>query len=275
MTNLPARLRRHLSYANLMASVAVFVALGGVGYAGHDDQRQQHRQAHVGAGKLKNGTLTSKQVKRTASRQRDRRVDADDRAGAPAPRPRRTTREQRRTPRPAPTRPRARTPPARQHGDQRRNRGPRATHAETATSADPRPPRPAPPRPPARTAPIRRGRRRHPRRPPAQQLQVACPAATALYGGMCWDDDSAPAADWIAASIDLRRRRRPPALAQRADRLHPPPGTQVPGESWSGDVSDVDTLNDEEIILTRDESTTSFKRAPAILGYRCLFYRVN
>ena len=59
MTKLPSRLRRHLSYANVMASVAVFLALGGVGYAAATINGNSIVKQTIGAGKLKKGTLTS------------------------------------------------------------------------------------------------------------------------------------------------------------------------------------------------------------------------
>ncbi len=63
MTNFRVRLRRHLSYANVMASIAVFLALGGVGYAATTINGNAIKKGTVGAGKLKSGTLGSKQVK--------------------------------------------------------------------------------------------------------------------------------------------------------------------------------------------------------------------
>ena len=63
MKTLPSRLRRHLSYANVMASIAVFLAFGGVGYAATNINGNQLVKASVGAGKSKNGTITSTQVK--------------------------------------------------------------------------------------------------------------------------------------------------------------------------------------------------------------------
>jgi hypothetical protein len=66
MTKLRSRLRRHFTYANLMASIAVFVALGGVSYAATSINGNKIIKQTVGAGKLKNGTLTSVQVKANA-----------------------------------------------------------------------------------------------------------------------------------------------------------------------------------------------------------------
>ncbi len=57
------RLRRHLSYANVMATIAVFVVFGGVSYAAAKISGNKLIKGRVGAGKLKNGTMTSAQVK--------------------------------------------------------------------------------------------------------------------------------------------------------------------------------------------------------------------
>ncbi len=66
MTKLSRRLVRHLTYANVMASIAVFVALGGVGYAATSINGNKIIKQSIGAGKLKKGTLTSTQVKQNA-----------------------------------------------------------------------------------------------------------------------------------------------------------------------------------------------------------------
>jgi hypothetical protein len=63
MKTLRSRLRRHLSYANVMASIAVFLAMGGVGYAASTISGNKIVNESVAAKKLKKGTLTSTQVK--------------------------------------------------------------------------------------------------------------------------------------------------------------------------------------------------------------------
>jgi hypothetical protein len=63
MKTLVSRLRSRLTYANVMASIAVFLAFGGVGYAATTLNGKQIVNHSIGAGKLKNGTLTSSQVK--------------------------------------------------------------------------------------------------------------------------------------------------------------------------------------------------------------------
>jgi hypothetical protein len=111
----------------------------------------------------------------------------------------------------------------------------------------------------------------------AEDLIVACPAATVLFGGMCWDADNRPLKNWIAASIDCGKAGgRLPSLSELiayVDQEGPP----VIGEIWTGDVSELDPDPEgDEIVLTRSENATSSARSQSLdLGYRCLFYRVN
>jgi hypothetical protein len=59
-----SRLARKLTYANVMATVAVFLALGGVGYAASKINGKQILKHSIPAGKLKQRTLGSNQVKK-------------------------------------------------------------------------------------------------------------------------------------------------------------------------------------------------------------------
>jgi hypothetical protein len=56
--SIAARLRPHLSYANVMATIAVFLALGGVGYAATALPKNS-----VGAPQIKRGGVASSEVK--------------------------------------------------------------------------------------------------------------------------------------------------------------------------------------------------------------------
>jgi hypothetical protein len=58
-----ARIRSHLSYANVMASIAVFVALGGGAYALAKIGPKQIKKGAVKTGKIHNGAVTAKKVK--------------------------------------------------------------------------------------------------------------------------------------------------------------------------------------------------------------------
>ena len=68
MRTLAFRLRRHLSYANVMATVAVFLALGGVSYAATKINGKNIVKHSIGAGKLKKRTLGSHQMKKNSLR---------------------------------------------------------------------------------------------------------------------------------------------------------------------------------------------------------------
>ena len=57
------RLRHHLSYANVMATIAVFIALGGSSYAALTISGGDLRNRSVPAKKIKRNSLTSKEVR--------------------------------------------------------------------------------------------------------------------------------------------------------------------------------------------------------------------
>jgi hypothetical protein len=247
MTKLPSRLRRHLSYANVMASIAVFFALGGVGYAATTINGSSIVKRTIGAGKLKNGTLGSRQVKKNALTGvviDESTLELVPAAQTAVSATSATTAGSANTAKSAETATHAASADT-------------ATTAATANSAAT-----------ADVADTLEGLT-------AEQLQVSCPANTDLYGGMCWDQTPRPATNWISASVDCGEDGgRLPSLSELiAYVLQPGVAASVP--AWSGDVSDLDTGTGEESILTRTKTTTSFSRAPINLGYRCLFYRTN
>jgi hypothetical protein len=253
VTTLPSRLRRHLTYANVMASIAVFVALGGVGYAATTINGNSIVKRTIGAGKLKDGTLTSKQVKQNALTgsvinesslatvpSAETAVSATSATSAAS----------------AETANSATTAQSTETADH-------ALSADTATSATS-----ADSATTAADADAVGGFT-------AQQLLVACPTDTELYGGMCWDEGPRPAANWIVASSDCGDAGgRLPSLSELIAYVLQP-GTQVSGQHWSGDASDFEVGSGEESALTRGESATAVSHSPVHLGYRCLFYRAN
>lgn len=271
MTKLPSRLRRHLSYANVMASIAVFLAFGGVGYAAVTINGNSIKKQTIGAGKLKKGTLTSQQVKQNAlggsvidesslgtvpsaqtaaSATTAGSANSANTANTAASADKATT---------ATTAKSAETATHAFSADSAET----ATTATTATSATS-----AGSAATAGDADTLGGLT-------AQQLQVSCPSATSLFGGMCWDDVPRPVAGWVTASIDCAEDGgRLPSLSELIAYIAQP-NTQVVAENWSGDASDFDGVGGEEIAFARDESGTSLKRSPITLGYRCLFYRAN
>jgi hypothetical protein len=243
MNRLRSRLVRQLSYANVMASIAVFVALGGVGYAATSINGNDINKRTIGANKLKNGTLTSKQVKQNALT--GSVIDESSLATVPSAQTAvsATTAASATTASSATTAGSATTAVS-------------ATTATTATSATT-----------AGDADTVDGLT-------AKQLQVTCPAETDPYGGMCWDADVRPADDWIAASIECGDDGgRLPSLSELIGYTFQP-GEQVTSQNWTGDV--IDLPGGKEIVLTSNESTTATaESSPTHLSYRCLFYPTN
>jgi len=62
----PARLRRHLTFANVMASLALFVALGGSGVAAFTIGSGQIRDGAVTSAKIHDGAVTSAKIRNGA-----------------------------------------------------------------------------------------------------------------------------------------------------------------------------------------------------------------
>jgi hypothetical protein len=194
-----SRLRRHFSYANVMASIAVFVALGGVSYAAATINGGKIVSGTVGAGKLKNGTLTSTQVKQNSLT--GSVIDESSLGTVPAAQTA-TTATSAKTAGSADT-------------------AAHATSATTATSAAT-----------ANDASTLDGLT-------AKQLQVTCPVDTELFGGMCWDEDVRPADGWIDASKDCGDEGgRLPSLSELIAYVLQPE-EQVEGHNWTGDVIEV------------------------------------
>jgi hypothetical protein len=110
----------------------------------------------------------------------------------------------------------------------------------------------------------------------AKQLQVACPADTEPFGGMCWDEGVRSARSWIAASIECGKAGgRLPSLSELIAYVAEP-GEQVSGKTWSDDVVD---FSGEPTVLASDENSDEALPATSLastsLGYLCLFCRVN
>jgi hypothetical protein len=222
MKTLRSRLRRHLSYANVMATIAVFVVFGGVSYAATNINGNQIVKGSVGAGKLKNGTLTSTQVK--ANSLTGSSINESSLGTVPS----------------------AQT----------------ATSATTASSANT-----------AQSA-TTAGNANTVGGLSANQLQVACPADTELFGGMCWDATTRDADGWFEASVTCGNAGgRLPSLSELIA-YAAQGGTQLANQNWTGDV--IDVSGGKEKVLTSDEFLTSASdSSPTNLDYRCLFYRVN
>jgi hypothetical protein len=255
MTPKRSHLRPRLSYANVVATIALFAALCGGAYAATSINGKSIVNKSIAGKKLKNGTLTSKQVKKSSLN--GSVIDASTLATVPsaqtaATATSATTADSATTAGSANTAKTAGSAATAAHALSAET----ADKAQVAGSADF-----------ASEAELLDGL-------PAKALKVSCPEETDLYGGMCWDHEVRPADDWIEASRDCGNEGgRLPSLSELIAYVLQL-GTQVTGQNWTSDVADF--TGGKEIVLTSDEGTTSTSASsPANLDYRCLFYQTN
>jgi hypothetical protein len=78
------KLRHHLTYANVMATVAVFIALGGSSYAALRISGSDIRNRSIAGKKMKRNTLTDRQIKESRLSKVPRARNADRLNGATA-----------------------------------------------------------------------------------------------------------------------------------------------------------------------------------------------
>lgn len=235
MRTLVSRLRRQLTYANVMASIAVFLALGGVGYAASSINGKQIVKHTIGAGKLKKKTLGSNQVK------------ADGLTGAVIDESTLSLVPQAQSAVTASSAATAQTADT-------ANTATSAQTAKTATTAAV-----------AEEAETLEGMS-------PEELVLSCPEATELYGGMCWDETVRPAHLWIVASIECGKAGgRLPTLSELVAYIARP-GTQFASRAW---VSDVVEVGSPLAVKEEADEGETIASGAGEFGYRCLFYRSN
>lgn len=246
--SLPRRLRRHLSYANVIASLALFAALGGSAYAASQINGNSIVKHSIGGGKLKNETITSKQIKKNSLNSSV--IDLSTLATVPSAQTAVTA-----------TSANSATTANTANSATSAGSAEHASSADSATNANH-----------AATA----GDSETLGGKTATELTDACPAATEPFGGMCWDEAEQQARGWIPAAQECAAREgRLPTISELVAYVLRP-GNQVSGENWSADVSDI-VAGNKEIVLTSDETTRRAVDSTAgiTLRYRCLFYRTN
>jgi hypothetical protein len=249
MKTLRSRLRRQLSYANVIATIALFVALGGVSYAAATINGNKIIKGTVAGAKLKNGTITGTQVKSNSLTGSS--IDESSLGTVPSAQTAQTA---------------ASATTATTAGSA--NTALSATTANHALSADT-----ATAATTADTALMAADAETLEGRT-SKELLVNCPVETELYGGMCWDEGVRPANGWIEASRACGNSGgRLPSLSELIAYVTQP-GEQVTGHNWTGDV--IELSGGKETVLTSNEEVTgSSVSSPTNLDYRCLFYRVN
>lgn len=278
------RLRRHLSFANVLACLALFVALGGGAYAASQQVNGKYIvKRSIGGNKLKNETITNKQIKKGTLN--GSVIDVSSLGTVPSAQTAVTagSANTANSANSANTANTANTATKASSADTATKAGSaetadRATNADHATSAD------------------SAGEANHANSSDtatnathatsaddadtldgetATQLTVSCRTETEPFAGICWDEDEQQARGWIAAIDECSARGgRLPTIGELIAFVLRP-NTQVSGESWSGDVADI-AAGDKEVVLTSDETTRQAKDMTGLsFPYRCVFYRVN
>ncbi|HEY2717116.1 MAG TPA: hypothetical protein VGI73_12925 [Solirubrobacterales bacterium] len=247
--------RRHLSFANLVACLALFVALGGSAYAASQINGNKIVKHTIGANKLKSETLTSKQIKKGSLKSSV--IDLSTLGTVPSAQSAVTATSATT----AQTATSATTAGSATSATQAAS-ATNATHADSADSATS-----AGHADTAGDAETIEGES-------AAQLTVSCPPATELFGGMCWEESARPTAFWIVAAKECGERggRLPSASELVAYVLQE--GTQVSEQTWSADIADV-TVGAEQVVTSDETKREVLGGGSAKHGYRCLFYRSN
>jgi hypothetical protein len=253
-----SRLRRHLSYANVVASVALFAALGGSAYAASKINGGSIVNQSIAGKKLKNGTVTSKQIK--AGTITSKQVAANSLSSSVINVSTLGTVPSAQTAVTATTAETA-TKATTATSATSAQTAAEATTAETAKSAAEADY--------AKTA----GDAETVGGASAEELTLSCPPETEIYGGMCWDEIPRPVKGWIQAAKDCGDEGgRLPSLSELIAFISQP-GPQVAAHNWSSDVADLETGT--EVVFTSDETGRAKSLSTAPFGYRCLFYRSN
>jgi hypothetical protein len=233
-----------------MASVAVFVALGGGAYAAVHVNGKDIQDHTITGKKIKRNTLGSKQIKesRLGEVPRAARAKFATKAGSADTADSATSAKRATSAGTATTATLATTAETATTATNAAN----ATNATNAANAD--------------NAATLGGDA------PAAFL-VSCPADTSLYGGVCWDNTSRAAATWFVASDTCGNAGgRLPTLSELVAYTDQG-GVQVTGQHHTSEIVDMVGGTIPEFV-TRDDSNLSFNFS-ASLAYRCVFYRSN
>jgi hypothetical protein len=285
------RLVRHLTFSNVIALIALFIALGGAAYAGSKINGKTIVNKSIGGGKLKNETITANKIKKgtiTSAQIAPGSIDSTQinvntlttvpsatnattaqTATTAQSATSATTAQSATTADEATT---ATTAENAKHADEadtakhaneadtanHANEADTATTAGTATNAT------------HATSADEAGSLEG---TTAAELTLACRNGTTFYGGMCWDDTPRPAKFWLVAlSTCGDEGGRLPSIGELIAYVRQE-GIQFVADAWSSDVADVNGA--EETVLTSSETERGKKLGSGLLGYRCVFPQTN
>jgi cytoskeletal protein RodZ len=263
-------LSRRLTYANVVASLALFAALGGGAYAANKINGNSIQKQSIGGGKLKNETITSRQIKKGSLN--SNLIDMSTFTTVPSATTA-TTAQTATTATTAQSATTAQTATSATHATsaETAERATSATTAESATTAQT-----ATTATTASTATTATSAANADTvgGKSASELTDSCQSGTSPYGGMCWDETQRSVKTWVGATIECGDAGgRLPSLGELIAFVSQT-GVQATGSNWSDDVEGFE--GGEPKILTRDETAFgSSKGASSLLGFRCVFYRTN
>jgi hypothetical protein len=297
------RLFRHLTFSNVIAMLALFIALGGAAYAGSKINGKTIVNKSIGGGKLKNETITANKIKKgtiTSAQIAPGSIDSTQinintlttvpSAQTANTATSATTADTAKTATTAETATKADSATTAgtadeaetateatnaKHADEadnakHANEADTATHAtEADTAATAGTATNATHATSADDADTIEG-------VSAAELKVGCSNTnepSEFYGGMCWDENPRPAKIWlVAVSKCGDEGGRLPSIGELIAYVRQE-GIQFALPAWSGDIADVN--GSEETVLTSDETERGKKLGSGLSGYRCVFPQTN
>jgi hypothetical protein len=264
------RLFRHLTFSNVIALLALFVALGGAAYAGSKINGQSIVNKSIGGGKLKNETITANKIKKgtiTSAQIAPGSIDSTQiNISTLTTVPSAQTATTATTATSATTATTAKTAETATKATSAISAD-EAGEADTATSADS-----AKHAGEADRATIA-GEAEKLGGKTATQLTLSCQTGTKFYGGMCWDETSREPEGWLeAVKICGDAGGRLPTIAELIAYVSQN-GIQVTGLVWSGDVVALGPSSEEEVLISDENGRATSKSG--LLRYRCVFPRSN
>ncbi len=263
------RLVRHLTFSNVIALIALFIALGGAAYAGSKLNGKSIVNGSIGGGKLKNETITAGKIKKgtiTGAQIKEGSITSTAINVSTLPTvPSATTAstaqiaEKATNATSATNAGKAESADSAKHADEADS----ATHADSATEAAH-----------ATTADDADTIEGESGVELRAELTVGCSTTTEFYGGMCWDKTTRPPAPWLTAIEECAADGgRLPTIGELIAFILKP-GEQVAAQVWSGDLADV--VGPAEDVLTSDEHGRNKREGAGFeLGYRCVFPQSN
>jgi hypothetical protein len=255
------RLFRHLTFSNVIALIALFVALGGAAYAGSKLNGKNIVNTSIGGGKLKNETITARQIKKgtitgdqiAANSISSSSINLTTLGTVPSATNAQTA-QSATTATTATNATKAETATSATEAGNAKH----ATEAGTATTAA------------NATHATTAGEAESLEGTTAQELTLSCSSTTSFYGGMCWDKANRQPKIWLMAlKTCADADGRLPTISELIAFVLFDQSNAFEEDVWSGDLADV--VGPAEEVLTSDETGRAKEEGANLLGYRCVF----